>query len=252
MLRWLSCVLALYTLLFPVLPLKQNPTPMGSVGPFGGNHIVFVQACRHIDGAATTSHVINIGSTGSCGVPQNPVAGDLVVVWEGYRANPTSQSCADTLSNTWTSVVSTTNLQGYCWSILTTGGAADSLTFTSGSSVVGVQISTELSGSAASPLDGTATTDSKGTGLSSWNGVSYTSTNANDIIFGCGSFNTNTTITAGTGYTIDGHGQTANAIPYGGYCEYQIVTATAAYTPAATSAASTSNLFTFTVGFKSN
>lgn len=216
-----------------------------------GNNLGFVQACKAIDGGTTTSHAINIGSSGACSASINPVVGDLVTVQIGYRAAPTSQSCADTAGNSWTSVVNSANRFGYCWSIITTGGAS-TLTFTSGSSVDGVMISLEFSGAAASPLDAAATTSSLGSGLTSWNGASYTSANANDVIIGCGSAFLNGTYTQGTGYTIPTDGQIANSIPYSGYCEYRIVIATGTFTPPATPSASANNVFTLSVGFKSS
>lgn len=200
------------------------------------NNLAMVQVCYAYTVASSTTLQINIGTTGNCangGTAANPSAGDLLFVYTGIAgSNPinTSVTCTDTLANTWTSVHDQTTQQSYCLSILSTGGA-DIVTATYATATVGAQISFEISGANASPLDGTPQVSSLASGTS-WTLPSLTTANANDMVIGCAfpypfaqpSFTAVSPFTIPFGEYAGGNNPTMA-------CEEQIVTSTGSYAP---------------------
>lgn len=203
------------------------------------NNISVAQVCINT-GSGTTSWPINIGATGSCAngsTPANPVAGHTVFVYALWSSfNVSTASAADTLSNTWTCNYNATNFEALCYSTLTTGGAADTVTITSGNggSQLSPMISYELSGVNATPLDGSIQYNAIASGTS-WSLPSVTTTNANDAVLACGGTSpaANVTFTAGSPWVIS-FGQYAGGSSPSGACEIRSVTSTGTYSPTMT------------------
>ena len=225
----------------------------------GGNHLAFVQACNHNITTSTSTLTINIGTTVICSASSNPVAGHLVFVYfsnlsTGISGACPGVGCADTLANTWTCVYDATNSSGYCYSILTTGGSADTFTATTAFNAGGPVISLELSGANATPLDGSAVFLQVAT-ATSWTMASKTTTNTNDVVIGClsnVSVSQTSLFTVGSGYTLNSDAKISGG-GQSGMCEYKTVTSTGTYAPTASSASSTTmTVNTITLAFKSS
>ena len=223
--------------------------------PTGSSSLAFVQACNNNQVTGTTSLTINIGASGTCSASANPVAGHLIVAYFSNVESAISSSTPprDTLGNTWTCLEDNTSRSAYCYSVLTTGGSADTLTVTSTFNSAGPIFSLEFSGVNATPLDGSAQFLQLASSTS-WTLASDTTTNANDVVVGCAantSENQSALFSAGAGYTIPADGEVSGGAQ-SGFCEYQIGTVIGTYSPTASSSSSTAmSVDTMTVAFKS-
>lgn len=247
---------AILMLLWPTLAWPANFQQAPRRPQFGShsNRLAYVQTCEVIH-ASTFTTTIDIGATGNCsnGATQtNPHAGNLEFIWVGYSGTPTSiTGHTDTLGNTWTCTTdAATTFQVECYSVLTTGGSADTFTLTSSSAQQSAVVSLEISGPNATPLDGSPQFGTTGAGTT-WTLPANTTGNANDVVIGCATNHTaNVTFTAGSGYTIPFSNYAGGANPSGA-CEAQIVTSTSTYTPTITVGTSSSGAG-MTIAFKSS
>ena len=119
----------------------------------------------------------------------------------------------------------------YCYGKTTTSGT-DEITVTTSFNFSGAVIAIEIQGLASFALDGTPTTLAIASS-NSWTLASLITTNANDIIIGCGgNESTNNTYTAGSGYAIPANGQVSGS-NQSGFCETQVVSSSGTYAPTA-------------------
>jgi hypothetical protein len=212
----------------------QQPMGYGGTHPTAGNNIVVQNGCGARNTGSVTSFGLAIfGATNCNATSYVPAINDVIVIMWGLSTNQASiTSCSDTNTNTWTiSAFSGGNNKTFVSrSKLTTGGNTTvTCSWPTGSAVIGLEI--DLSG-AQNVLDGATINFQSNSSATSQSTPALTTVNANDIILGCFQIDGSS---ISTGYTavapFTAYAGLSATTQISGYCEYNIVTSTATYTP---------------------
>jgi hypothetical protein len=233
-------MLASIVLLLLTTHLQGGYLPTVPATLSGGNNISILNACANntsVSSSSLSAAIYNSAATLGCtNTSFTPTANDVALVVFYFKSGGASPSCTtpDALGNTWTS---TAHQFGggdaylLCYSKLTTGGNVAVVGNSGGGTDTILSLSYEMSG-AQNVLDSTLQNGT--TSGTAWTLPSVTTTNANDVIFGCGSATANSlTYTAGSPFVI------FSSFYYGGQnpseaCEYHLETTTGTKTPAFT------------------
>jgi hypothetical protein len=193
-------------------------------------------------GSISLVQITGAGGTTNVTFSSSVSANDLIVVGitQATVNTATVSSVTDTLSTSYAKAVRTAQTNNAMteeiwYGVATAGGSSVKVTVAWSGASSGNIIIAEYTGNATSSVLDGATGTASGSKSTSLNSGNITTTNASDLLFGLGDYNsTSTTLTAGSGYTME----KTLAVTTSVGAEDQVVSATGTYSASMTASGS--------------